>query len=229
MAQLWFWTKIRTKEWLVLGASTFQCMRAGFLCPKCVNIACLNTLQDQNELHLKRYFFLPKSASSISRSQAHLAKRKRIAWSIGFNSWTNWTLCDVIPRSLCKIRLNDVSEMFNCWERRWIDVDSASHTLFATATIFSDVRTVFSFTRFGLSMRMPVSFTYFHKITNIRSWRCFSFSKIRIQFSHTFCNITMIFKVMSQYFTALLVRRKDKRNYLSNQIWAKCYHSRNKH
>ena len=35
--------------------------------------------------------FLPKSTSSISRPQVHFAKRKRIGWSIGFNSWTNWT------------------------------------------------------------------------------------------------------------------------------------------
>ena len=49
-------------------------------------------------------------------------------------------------------------------------------------------------------------FHFFHKITNIRSWRCFSSSKIRTQFSHTFCNITMIFKVMSQYFPALFKR-----------------------
>ena len=42
----------------------------------------------------------------------------------------------------------------------------------------------------------------FPKITYIRTWRCFSFSKIRTQFPHTFCNITMIFKVMSQYFPA---------------------------
>ena len=47
---------------------------------------------------------------------------------------------------------------------------------------------------------------FFHKITYIRSWRCFSSSKIRMQFSHTFCNITMIFKVMSQYFPALVKR-----------------------
>ena len=70
-------------------------------------------------------FFLQKSASSVNRLQAHLAKRKRIGWAIGFNSWTNWTLYGVLPRSSCRIRLNDVSEMFNCWERRWIDVDGA--------------------------------------------------------------------------------------------------------
>ena len=31
-----------------------QCMRTGFLCPKCNNFACLHTCQDQNELHPKR-------------------------------------------------------------------------------------------------------------------------------------------------------------------------------
>ena len=42
---------------------------------------------------------------------------------------------------------------------------------------------------------------FFHNITNIKSWRCFSSSKIRTQFAHTFCN-----KVMSQYFAALFER-----------------------
>ena len=88
----------------------FQCMRAGFLCPKYDNFACLHTRQDQSEFHWKYDFFILKSTSSVSRSQAHLAKRKRIGWSINFNSWTNWTLYDVIPRSLCKIHLNGVSE-----------------------------------------------------------------------------------------------------------------------
>ena len=60
MAQLCLWIKIRTKQWLVLGASAFQCMRAGFLCPKCANFACLHTRLDQNELHLNRWFVLAK-------------------------------------------------------------------------------------------------------------------------------------------------------------------------
>ena len=49
-------------------------------------------------------------------------------------------------------------------------------------------------------------FHFFHKITNIRSWWCFFSSKFRKQFWHTFCNITMIFKVMFQYFLALFKR-----------------------
>ena len=45
----------------------------------------------------------------------------------------------------------EISEMFNCWERRWIDVNGASHTLSGTMAIFSA----------GLWMGMPVSFTFF--------------------------------------------------------------------
>ena len=55
----------------------------------------------------------------------------------------------------------EISEMIYCWERRWIDIDGASNTLSPTAARFSGARTVFGFSRFGLSMRMPVSFTFF--------------------------------------------------------------------
>ena len=66
MTQLYLWTKIRTKQWLVLGASAFQCMRAGFLCAKCGNFACLHTRKDQNELHLKRWFFAKIVKSNVA-------------------------------------------------------------------------------------------------------------------------------------------------------------------
>ena len=60
------------------------CVRV-FCNPKCNNFACLLNRQDQNELHLKRYyFFLPKSASCVSRLQAHLMKRKRIGYTTIF-------------------------------------------------------------------------------------------------------------------------------------------------
>ena len=58
----------------------------------------------------------------------------------------------------------------------------------------------------ALVYRWGCQFLSFFSQDNIRSWRYFSSSKIRTQFSHTFCNITMIFKVMSQYFTALFKR-----------------------
>ena len=44
MVQLCLWTNMRIKQWLVLDASAFQCMRAGFLCLKCDNFAPLHTL-----------------------------------------------------------------------------------------------------------------------------------------------------------------------------------------
>ena len=53
IAQLCRWTKIHTKQWIVLGALAFQCMRASFLCAKCDNFAWL-------QLHLKRWFFFAK-------------------------------------------------------------------------------------------------------------------------------------------------------------------------
>ena len=71
MKQLCLWIKIRTKQWLVLGASTCQCMRAGFLCPKCSNFVSLHTRQDLNQ---KMIFVLPKSPSSPSRSPFSEAK-----------------------------------------------------------------------------------------------------------------------------------------------------------
>ena len=37
----------------LLGASAFQRIRAGFLCHKCDNFACLRTRQDQIDLYLK--------------------------------------------------------------------------------------------------------------------------------------------------------------------------------
>ena len=131
-----------------VGFSTYAC---GFSVPQ-MRQFCLLTYPPRSKwassekmILLPTYFWL----TSVSRSQAHLAKRKRIGWSIGFNSSTNWTLYGVIPRSLCKIRLNYISEMFNYWERRWIDVDGDSRTLSATAAVFSIVRTVFGFHRWG--------------------------------------------------------------------------------
>ena len=39
---------------------------------------------------------------------------------------------------------------------------------------------------------------------------------------------THLAKHCSSVYTNIFVRRKDKTDYLSNQTWAKCYHSRNK-
>ena len=53
MAHLCLGTKIRTKQWLILGASAFQSMRACFLYPKCDNFACLRTRQERRPVETK--------------------------------------------------------------------------------------------------------------------------------------------------------------------------------
>ena len=126
---------------------------------ECVGFSMYTCAKIKMSFTWKIVFFLPNSASIVSRSHEHLAKRKRIGWSNGFNSWTNWTMYGVISRSLCKICVTNVFEifncsiqMFNCWERR---------TLSATEAIFSGVCTVFGSSRFGLSMMVAVSFSFF--------------------------------------------------------------------
>ena len=160
-------------------------MRAGFLCPICDNFACLRIRQDQNELHLKRWFLFAK-IGIFCKSIAGPLSEAKTHWMVNWLQLQNQL--NFIWRYTKVFIQNDVSEMFNCWERRWIDVDGTSRILSATAAIFSGARTVFGFS--------PVAsfFHFFHKISNIRSWRWFSSSKIRTQFSHIFFNITYDFQ-----------------------------------
>ena len=79
-----------------------------------------------------------------------------------------------------------------------VDVDGAPHTLSATATIFSGVRTVFGFTRFGISMKMPVYFTFFTREQTYGADGASFLPKSVRNFR--------IFKVMSQYFPASFER-----------------------
>ena len=138
------------------------------------------------------FFFFSKSASSLNEAKTH--------WM------ANW-----LQLLYTKVFMKNSSQ----WFRRHIQllstmVDGTSRTFSGTAAKFSGVPTVFGFSRFGLSIDKDVSFfRFFHMKTNIWSSECFSSSKIRTQFSHTFCNITMIFKVMSQYLPPLFKRRHN--------------------
>ena len=71
---LCLWSKIRTNLWLVLGASAFQYMRAGFLWNATILLVYIPAKIKMSFIW-NDDFFLTKSASSVSRSQAHLAKR----------------------------------------------------------------------------------------------------------------------------------------------------------
>ena len=104
----------------------------------------------------KMIFFLAKIGIFCKSIAGPLSEAKThwmINW-IQLLNQLNWTLYAVIPRSLCKIRLNDVSEMLRCCERRGINVNGAWHTLSAKAAILSGVRTVFGRSQAHLTKRI---------------------------------------------------------------------------
>ena len=58
-------------------------MRAGFLCPKCNNFACLHTRQDQNEFHLKRCSFFCQ-IGIFCKSIADLLSETKKHWMVNW-------------------------------------------------------------------------------------------------------------------------------------------------
>ena len=103
-------------------------------------------------------FFLPKSASSVSWSQALDGQLVLTPEQI--------ELCMASCQGLYAKFGSMMSSKCSIVENNGELMLMALHTHFilgcSTAAIFSDVRTVFGFSRFaGLSMRMPVSFTFF--------------------------------------------------------------------
>ena len=108
-ARLCLWTEIRTKQWLVLGAAVFQCMRAGFLYPKCHNFGCLYTRHDQNEVHLRRIGIFCKS---IVRRKLHsmfcalflentLSAAELMSFGhLGAAIWHRWATICVVPSKI---------------------------------------------------------------------------------------------------------------------------------
>ena len=134
------------------------------------------------------------SSEKMSRSHTNLAKLKLLWWSISFNSWTNRKFVSMMSPK-CSIVEN---EMFKWWWR-------FKHTFCHSSNIIGCTHSFWLFTLWFIDEDASF-FHFFHNITNARSWRCVSSSKFCTQFSHTFCNITMVFKVMSQHFPALFKR-----------------------
>ena len=96
-----------------MGALAFQCIRADQLCSKYDNFACLHTRQDQNRFRLKRWFLSPKSATSVSRSQAHLAKRYSSVYTTIFVRRKNKTYYLSLLYEL-SVTIHDIS---TCWKK----------------------------------------------------------------------------------------------------------------
>ena len=173
-------------------------MRAGFLCPKCENFTCLHIRQDPNELHLKIWLFchlplwlLAKLYKSIAGPLSEAKTHWMVNWHELLASYQGLHSKFVSMMSpKCSIVENDGNY---CWWR-------FKHTFSYSSNILGCMYCFWLFTLWFIDEESSF-FHFFHKIMNIWSWRCFSFSKIR-----TFCNIIMIFKLMSQYFPALFKR-----------------------
>ena len=71
MAQLRLWSKIRTKQWLVLGASAYQCMRAGVLCPNCDNFLFYIPTKIKMSFIWKDDFFCQNRQKFVDRKRIH--------------------------------------------------------------------------------------------------------------------------------------------------------------
>ena len=206
-------------------------MRAGFRCLKCDNFGCLHTRQDRNELHLKIWYFLSKSATSA-------AKRKRMEWSIAFNSWTNFELCMASYQGLYAKFVSMMSP--NCWI---VENDSelmlmTLHTHFLSQQQYSRVYALFwafhaLVYQWGCQL-LSLFFSQDNEHTERTVLLFFQnpyaiFSHI-LQHCRDFRRNVEIFPSVVQACTyTVFVRRRDKTNYLWNQTWAKCYHSRNKY
>ena len=151
LKEIWANDAFGTKKLPVIDALTFLGPFMYFLSPKYDNFA-YSRLLIKLKLSFNRkdychyyFFFFAKSTSSCSSSLIHLAKRKWSGWSCSYNSWPNWTLWDVITRSIPKIRRKLVRE-------RWrVYVEGYSCALTAIASIYSGVHTARVLSHLGAS------------------------------------------------------------------------------
>ena len=131
------------------------CVRV-FCAPNATILLVYISAKIKMSFHLKIWFFFAKTtvfckwiAGPLSEGKTH--------WMVNWLQLLNqlnfvWLHTKVFMQNSSQWCLRNVQ---NCWERQWIDVDGASHTFSSTAAIFSLVRTVFGFPRFGITMRMP--------------------------------------------------------------------------
>ena len=154
------------------------------------HFSCLHIRQDQNDLHLKWWFFFGKIGifcKSIAGPLSEVKSPLMVHW-LQLRRHTKVFIAKFasMMSPKCSIVENDGELMLMALHKHFLPHQQYSRWYSLFLASITDV--------------MPVSFIFFHKIMNIRGWRCFPSSKIQ------FCNITKIFKVISQYFPALFKR-----------------------
>ena len=147
-------------------------------------------------------FFLSK-IGIICKSIANPLSEAKTHWMVNWlqllNQLNNWPWHPRHQGHYAKCSIVENGDDLMCWWR-------FTHTFWYSCNIHGFTLCFWPFHTLVYRCGCQYLSLFFHKIMNKRSWRCFSSSKIRMQFSHTFCNITVIFKVMSQYFPALFKR-----------------------
>ena len=91
--------------------SAFQWMRAGFLCPKCDNFACLHTRQGQNKLHRRIWFFFGIFCKSFAGPLPSVLQAYTQPYSFGGR----------IKLIICKIRHElsaTIHEISTIWQKK---------------------------------------------------------------------------------------------------------------
>ena len=205
MPRLCLWNKIRTRQWLILGALDFQCIRAGFLCSKCDNFACFYTRQDQNELHLKRWFFFFVKIDIFCKLIAGALSEAKTHWMVGWLQLPNqlnfvWRHAKFVYMMSPRTSMNGDDLML-----------MALYTNFLQQQQYS---------------RVYALFLTFHALVYL--WVCQFISLFSQDNEHTeqtillffqnpyeiFAHILQHYPRCSSVYTTIFVRRKDNTNYL---------------
>ena len=127
--------------------------------------------RDENELRQKRWFF-GKNAHLQSSVVQPIGRTENASDGHAASILVlMWILYGFIPKSLFKILLKEVCEMFKFCERWRVDVDGSSSTLWATAAMFSVDLTGRTRERVALSNKDPVC--RIHKLIHKLRWRHF--------------------------------------------------------
>ena len=136
-----------------VGFSKYAC---GFSVPQ-MRQFCLFTYPSficKDDFFAKIGIFCKSIAGPLSEAKTHwMVNWLQLLHQLNFV----WRHSKVLMQRSTQWRLQNVQLLRTTVNWCW----SHSHTLSATAAILSSVRTVFGFSRFGLSMRMPDSFTFF--------------------------------------------------------------------
>ena len=198
---------------------------------------CLFTYPPRSKWALseKMIFFLPKSASSVSRPQAHLPKRCLSVYTTIF----------VRRKDKTNYRSNQTwakcyhSQKRKSWKKKtldsgpyiiWVQVEKDAIEATFMNILFFIIIYFISLLFIIDCVHLYFTILYVNIYPPRSKWAsCENMIFLPKSASSVSRSQAHLAKRCSSVYTTIFVRQKNKTNYLSNQTWAKCYHTRNKH